>query len=233
MRPTIGKSCLTLLNEVKTWIAHLRRLPSNIWLRSIQSKDEEMCKPLADYCREKNSPHFVRPVIEHDSPPCQHNCQSRERPSPPRRIESAHGSQAPSAVLRIFWSSDQSDPGLPGPIKTCGLSMHSMASRSLQPRESRNTSLGMPGTRIYGQTECGPKQCPSSVPRNFCRARRQHLRISHLPRRQRRSAQLRLCQHFSPHLSMQSKNDGRRKSVHKGYRALAKMVRFPSVRSKR
>jgi hypothetical protein len=160
VRPTIGKSCLTLLNEVKTWIAHLGRLPSNIWLRSIQSKTKKCvnhwpttaekripltsCDPLSNTTHHpaNTTVNLVKDQVRQDelrartgaklralcyaysghqtnripvsrdqskrvTPVCYHYCQARQGPCSPRRIESAHVSQAPSTVLCILRSSHQ------------------------------------------------------------------------------------------------------------------------------
>jgi hypothetical protein len=51
-RPTKNKTCLTLLNEVKLWIAHVGHKPESVHLRSIHTDNEFMCEPLCTWCKE-------------------------------------------------------------------------------------------------------------------------------------------------------------------------------------
>jgi hypothetical protein len=51
--PTRDKSCNTLLNEIKKWIAHVGSMPDTVCLRSIHTDNEFMCEPLREFCLEK------------------------------------------------------------------------------------------------------------------------------------------------------------------------------------
>ena len=49
--PTVDKTCHTLLNKVKCWIAHSGK-PESLSLKAIHTDNEFMCAPLREYCIE-------------------------------------------------------------------------------------------------------------------------------------------------------------------------------------